>query len=378
MRRIKRKRHPSPRQCGFTLLEALLSLAVVLLLSVLMVSMASVRGVNRSTAFRSQAAVLADEEINALRRAGFENLPTQTSCTPVTNCPLRNVLYNAGSWSVVVDNNDSSSHTVPNVLMLAKSTGFSGTPSGLLKFPEETYGNVALIAKWKVVSDSVSSNDPNIGWSIGYVARASYAGTLYRLRIGEYTIGGIQTDYDTVPTAPGKENVYLEKLVNGVSSRLASANATIAKNEWYTLELVVSDTPTPVTITVKINSNTVATATDASSPLTSGAAALVGWNGVHAEVDDIQTVTTETKTWNFDTPVTPTMPAAWIRLGLNDLPDSTPTVFNDNGYVVIEPYPDAGSTTMKQATVTITWQQSNGATKTYSASSLIGQSGLGL
>jgi hypothetical protein len=60
---------------------------------------------------------------------------------------------------------------------------------------------------------------------------------------------------------------------------------------------------------------------------------------------------------------------------VNDLPDGTPTVFDDNAYVAIEPYPDGSSISLKKATVTISWLR-RGAVQSYSASTLIGRDGL--
>lgn len=360
---------------GFTLIESLLALSMVLLLSVFLSALATVRVANRSSAYKTQAAMLVEEEINALRNKGVALLPTQTSCSPATNCPLWNVLYNAGHWRVVNDGTDAANHTVPNVLELKLATGFSGTPSGILQFPEGTYGDATFTAKFKATSDSVSNSNPATGWSVGYVVRASDERNQYRLRIGENS-GAVNEDFD--PGSGGTQNIILEKVTNGTATKISSATRTIAKNTWYSVVMAVSGTST-VTFTLQIDGSAVALpgATDSTSPYATGTAALIGWNGVHAEFDDIQTVAAATNAWNFDVPVTPTMPAAWVRLGLNDLPDATSAVFNDNGYVVIEPYPDGSSTTLKRATVTVTWHQGN-AVKSYSAATFISDSAFGI
>jgi len=355
-------------------MESMITLFVVLMMSLLLVAIASVRGINRGSALRSQAAMLADQELNALRRAGFASLPTQTDCGTPSNCPARNVLYNAGDWSVAADPSNAPDHSVPNVLALEGTAGITGRPSGILQLPSGRYGDVTLTSAWFVADDSVSNDDPDSGWSVGYYVRAVDARTMYRLRIGEYQASGVQTDYDTA--LAGVQNVYLEKVLNGAVSKLASANMTIAKGGWHDIELAVTGT-TPVVLTLTVDGNAVPvlTATDAVSPIIAGSAALVGWNGVHAEIDDVQTAGPPTGTWNFDIPAAPTMPAGWIRLGVNGLPDATPTVYDDNVTVAIEPYPDGASTTLKQVTVTVSWLQ-RGTTQTFSTSTLIGVIGL--
>lgn len=364
---------PDPR--GFTLIESLLALGVVLFLAVFLSAFATIRIANRGNAYRTQAAMLVEEEINALRKKGVAALPNQTSCSPTTNCPLWNVLYNAGSWRAATDTTDAANHSVPNVLALKPAAGFSGIPSGIMQFPEGTYGDVTLTAKMKAASDSVSNSNPSTGWSFGYIIRASDMNNQYRLRIGEND-GAIAQDFDG--GSVGIQNIYLEKISGGLATKISSATRTIAKGTWYTVAFAVSGSST-VTFSLSIDGTAVGLpgASDSTSAFASGAAAFVGWNGVHAEFDDVQTVAATTRTWNFDVPATPALPVAWMRLGMNDLPDSTPTVFNDNAYVMIEPYPDAGSTTLKRVTVTVTWRQ-GGASKSYSSTTLLGDSGFGV
>lgn len=332
----------------------------------LLVGLASTRDINRRAAYRSQAAALADEEINALRRLDFSLLTNQTNCGTPTNCPFKSVLYNAGTWTVQTD---VTAPSPPNALDVAKGTGFTDAQSGQALFPAGTYSDATFTAKWKVASDSVSSNNAAVGWAVGYVVRSRDAANGYRLRFAENDAAGAITDLDSF--VAGDQNVYLEKVSNGTSSKLGSASVTLVKGTWYTLEVAVTGTSN-VSFTVKVDTATVLTASDTASTYTVGPAALIGWNGVHALVDDVQV---GASAWNFD--ASTDLPLDWVRLGLNDLPDSTSTTFNDNGTAQIEPYPQPSSADLKKMTVTVTWVQ-KGTTRTYTTTTLIGKSELGL
>lgn len=345
-------------------MESILSLFVVSIMLVLLVGLASTRDVNRRAAYRSQAAALADEEINALRRLGFSHLTDQTSCGTPSNCPFKNVLYNAGTWKVLAD---GTAPSPPNALDLAQASGFTSAQSGQVLFPAGIYGDATFTAKWKVASDSLSNSNPSTGWAIGYVVRSRDAANGYRLRFGEDNVTTVRTDFDGLA---GVQNVYLEKIVNGTATKLGSANVTLVKGTWYMLEIGVIGTTT-VSFTIKVDTNTVLTASDTSNAYTNGPAALIGWNGVHALVDDVQV---GAGSWNFD--ASTDLPLDWVRLGLNNLPDGTPTTFNDNGTVQIEPHPQPSSTDLKRATVTVTWAQ-KGTTWTYTTTTLLGKSELG-
>lgn len=346
------------------MVESIITIFVVAIAITIFGTLLNVRNINRGTAYRSKAAALADEELNALRRLDFSQLTDQTNCTVAQDCPFKNMLYNAGTWGVIADDTDTANHSGPNVLELAGASGFSNSQSGQFLFPAGVYGDVTLTAKWKVMPDSVSDSNPNTGWLVGFLLRSRDSKNGYRLRVGENS-GSVHTDFDALSV--GYQNIYLEKLENGTATKVAEGTATVSKGTWFALSLAA----TGPNFSITIDANPAMTGTD--STWTTGPAALIGWNGVHAEVDDIQTVTGTTSSWNF---TDSTMPVPWIRLSLNDLPDSTPTTFDDNGTAFIEPYP-VGSTTMKRVTVTVSWVQ-NGSPQSYSTTSFIGMSGLGV
>ena len=341
---------------GFTFLETTLTLFVVSIIILIFGSLISAREINRRTSFRVQAAALADEQLNALRRLTFSSLATQT------NAAFRNILYNGGVWSVVAD--VSAGHSAPNALALAKNTNMTNTVSGRLLWPEGVYSTATLEAKWKAANDSPAN------WGLGYLFHAADAANGYRLRLG-----ATGTDFDT--STGGNQNVMLEKIVSGTVTKVFSAVSTMAisPDTWYTLQVVL-DPAGAATVKIYINGNQQDTSNINDTTFTSGPAALLGWAGVHAFVDDAQSIVNSvTSTWNFDS--TTDLPAAWVRLSVNALPDGTPNTFDDNGLLTISAYPNVSSTTLKEAVITIQWQQSE-QTRNYSTRSLIGQAALGL
>ena len=359
----KQKRRSNRRKKrGFTLIDVIISLSIVTMMVLVYAGLATVRNLNRNTSFRAQAAALADEEIGALKRLGVSAITTQTSGS------FMNILYNAGSWGITTDSGNldavsspcppptSGLHCGANVLELAKNS-ISNT-SGRLLLPAGAYSDATLQASWKVMSDSAS------GWAVGYFFRAADSSNTYRLRVA-----GAGTDLDS--TTSGTQNFVLDKLVGGTNTVIFSkSSVTFNANTWYSLKVVFSGS----SIKMYLNGNEQDSGTVSDTSFTTGSAALLGWGGVHAEVDDVQTVTTVSKSWDFEGSTS--LPTAWIRLSLNDLPDTTPNTIDDNGLLTTAAYPNTNSTTLKQATVTVQWRQ-GAKTQSYTAYGLIGNSTLG-
>lgn len=313
-------------------------------------SFTTVRQANRQSTLRAQAAALADEELNALRRLDVTTLTNQT------NGSFKNVLYNAGDWSVVA--NASAGHSSPNVVEIPGST-ISGTISGRLLFPAGAYGDGTLEAKWRLATDSPANA------SFGYFFRATDSANGYRLRLA-------RSSSDLDGSTGGTQNVLFEKVVNGTSTKIDSRLVTISVDTWYTLQVVLAGS----NISIYLDGNQFGSGPFTDTTFTSGPAALITWNGAHAYVDDVETVTTSTQNWNFDAEIT--LPASWVRLGLNDIPDATPTIFDDNGLLTLSTFPVGSSTTtLKQATIVIRWTDRT-ITQSYTVTGLLGRSGVGL
>lgn len=349
----RQKTHQKDQHLGFTLIESALSLFVLSIMIAVFGNFVVVRTTNRQTSLRAQAAALVDEQISALRQAGFSALPASGT--------FRRVLYPAGGWQVVAEG--TAGHTSPNVVELSGNTSIPSGLSGRLLFPAGIYDAATLEAKWKVASDSTS------GWQFGYFFHALDNVNGYRLRIGA-------TGTDLDGGANDAHNIYLEKVTGGTSVSVWGGTSTvnIANNTWYTLRIVLTPSGTP-TIRVYLNGTAQDPNNISDTTWTSGAVAAIGYNGVHAYLDDPQTIVNGvTSTWNFDTNTD--LPAAWLRFGLNTLPDTTPNVFDDNGTLAITAYP-SGSTTLKQVVAQIQWSYGT-SVRTYSSTVLIGNAEIGL
>lgn len=335
---------------GSTLIDTVLGLFVIGFIVILVGSFVSARETNRRVLFRAQAAALADEQLNALRRLDVTTIANQT------NGAFKNTLFNAGQWRVVA--NATAGHSSPNTLELPGSS-ITNAVSGRLLFPAGLYANATLQAKWRLAADSPAAA------SIGYLFRSSDNANGYRLRVA-------RTAIDLDSSTGGTQNVYLEKLVAGIATRIDSRAVTIAADTWYTLRVTMSGSD----ISLYLDGTQLGSGPFVDSTHTTGVAALLGWGGVHAYVDDVQTITSTTENWDFDADTT--LPAAWVRLGLNDLPDTTPTTFDDNGLLTIATWPVGSNTTsLKQATITIQWLAGSGLAS-YTTSGLLGRSGVGL
>lgn len=338
---------------AFSLVDTVLSLAVISILILVFANLLNVRAINRRTLVRTQAAAIANEELSALKRFDIGSLPNQI------NGAFIGTLYNAGGWSIVAD--ATGGHSAPNALNLAAATGFSNSASGRLLFPAGSYGDATMQAAVNFPSDTAA------GTAAGIFFRASDANNGYR-----FLVAPSGTDLDT--TAAGQQNWVLEKVVNGstVTPRILSISvAGINTSSWNTIKVVALST----SLKTYLNGNGQDSGLLTDADFTDGPAALVGWKGVHARFDDASTtVGAITEAWDFDTATT--WPIAWTRLGLNDLPDGTPTIFDDNGKLTLAAYPNVDSTTLKQATITINW--SGGAQNlSYTTTALLGSSKIG-
>jgi len=117
------ERNRKGHHAGFTILDTVLALFVIATMVLLAGSFLGARNANRRVVFRTQAAALADEEINALRRLGFANLANQT------NGGFRNVLYNAGGWNLVSGGISGNALELPANTAITNMTMITNPPA---------------------------------------------------------------------------------------------------------------------------------------------------------------------------------------------------------------------------------------------------------
>jgi|GEM_PF-2208614 len=366
------KFHPYLFRPGWGLIDAILSIAVAAFIGLLVSSLSIIIITSGRAAYKVRAAAIADEQLSAIKRLDIDQLFDQTDGPPI------NILPNAGTWTITQNSSNldpvaspcpppsTGKHCSSEVLSLAGGSGFSNTVNGRLALPAGAYENTTIQASWYVHADSPS------GWVYGMYLRSRDVKNGYRLKIASTT-----TD---LVAGGAVQNVLLEKLVNGTATSLfvSSGAITVSTGTWISWRVVLNGS------TISIYKDGVlltgGTITDATSPWLSGPVALVGWNGVHLDIDDVTEVDPATcganpdQCWDFTGETE--LPAAWVRVSSNDLPDSTATIFDDNLLVTLEPWP-VGATDMKRVTVTVQWRDSRGD-QTYSVVGYARKGGIGL
>lgn len=335
------------------MVDTVISLTVIAIMVLVYASLVNVRALNRRTQFRVQAAAIVDEQISTLKRFDISALPNQT------NGPFLGMVYNAGRWAVT--GNAEAGHSGPNAYEFVKPTGFGSAISGRMLYPAGSYADATWEFAFSIRSDSAANG------AVGLFFRASDAENGYRLLIAP-------TGADLDSSVGGPQNWVLEQVVNGsvLTPRLVSTNVNgITTDSWHTAKVIASST----SLKTFLDGNGQDSGSVVDSSFTDGPAALVTWGNVHALFDDASTtVGMNTSSWNFDGSAE--VPAAWVRFGLNDLPDGTDMTFEDNGRLTLTAYPNTNSTTLKEATLRVSWVES-GRTASYSSTVLLGSSRIG-
>ncbi len=136
--------------------------------------------------------------------------------------------------------------------------------------------------------------------------------------------------------------LVLDKRADGVTSTLYSAAQAFLPGTWYELKVAAAGS----SLSLYVNDNLYSTITDAS--LTSGAAALTNYGNITYFDNASLTHDSTTENWDFDNLSANTIPADWMRFGINDLPNGA------GALTISEPY---GVATIKKIDVTVTWKE---------------------
>lgn len=317
-------------QRGFTLIEALLGLVVVVAIIAIFASAFSALGLRATTSHEVIAADLARQEVESLRRLNPNRLTNRV------DSPFIGVLYNLGKPVVIADG--SALHSPPNVLDLRAGSGTTASVRAVIPTNELTD------ASWSGKVFIRAQPDSSPGWQIGFTIRQADDEDGYRVRLAAST-----TDLDT--SSNGTQNALLEKIVAGATTKLASALVTFGTGSWSTISLNATGT----TIAFSLNGNAIFSVTDgALCTLCKGSLAIEGASGVHAVIDDVD-VTTTGERWNFNAEPTGQLPGDWTNTTLQSLPGAT-------GLLTITDVP--GLASLKQIDVRVQWTESNQTRKT--------------
>lgn len=266
---------------GFTLMEAVVSVALAAVLLSVYTSMLGATVFLRRAQYNVQAANFIQEGIDSLRTLDFAALTTRTDGRPL------GVAYDRGPWQVkAIAGTPSGANAF--VLQTAQTAIIEET--GLKMLPGDYREDATISAKVLVESGAPA------GWGAGIAFRYRDAENHYRFR---FSSGGIA----------------LDKVVAGTKSTVWSQSVSHSTNTWYTLEVVTNGS----SITLKKNGTTLTTATDSS--FLTGDTALIALNSATARFDDVTATGGTTTSWNFDSNTVGTVPSDWQRYGPYDLSD---------------------------------------------------------
>jgi hypothetical protein len=206
-------------------------------------------------------------------------------------------------------------------LALKTAAPAKATETGLAIVPGNYRDNFTLTAAIKIPAAAPD------GGNAGLAFRYRDAENHYRFRFNY-----------TAPTG-----LALDKVYHGTVTTVWSSAATFSKDTWYTLQVTAARNAFTVT-----QGSTTTTYTDTNNPLIAGNLALISLGGATPLYDDVAvTEISGTTTWNFNSDTLGRLPKPWQRLSYVDLPGGAGTLTISN-YL--------SETSMKKATVTITWQ----------------------
>lgn len=325
---------------GTSLIEAAIAIAITGFLVLVVIGLTNAVSVNRSSLLVAQATSLAQEELEALRSLPYAVLADQTTG------PFLGVIPNFGRWTAEAD--PSAGHTAPNALVAEPVSGATIGATGVMLLPALPTGDGTMNLKLKARSGSPS------GWQVGVLLRARDLRDGYLVRIDASSLKLLKR------AASASAPWYTE-------TQLYAASQAFALDAWQDLSVTLSGSS--ISITLNGSLLTVTPVTD--STYTQGHVALFAGNGAKASFDD---VVLPASAFNFDADAAGKTPTDLVRVGLNDLPDSTASTPNDNGTLTIGDQ-IAGDANIRKFTVTVSWIERSG-TKTVTLSTLRAKYGL--
>lgn len=319
---MMRTKHRTTDQCGFTLMESLVTIALIaMLLAVYLTVLGSIFFMRRLQ-FNIQGANFVQEEIEVLRSLDFAELTNRT------DGDFLGLPFTRGDWSVeVVDASGQG-----NAMSLPTAQAALVGETGMIVVPGNFRTDFTYSAK--IRADDVSP----AGWDAGIGFRYRDAENHYRFRI---TSGG----------------VALDKVDGGTVSTLWSQSTSLSTDTWYTLEVIANGSEFTLTrdgVTLTTHNDT----TFATGDLT-----LMTMDDAVAAFDDVVITESSVTAYDFSSYTTGELPSDWERLSVINLPLGA-------GTLTIADH--LGNSEIKEVTVTASWMDGLFA-KSMSGVSLIAQ-----
>lgn len=302
------------RPRGFTLIEIIVTIGMLCGAIAIFGVLLNVLRINKTGSFAAAAYKIAQEEIDIVKSYSIASLATRASSTFI------GVMDNAGFFGAAPT---STALSLPNALA---NNAASSSPLGVIILP---YANLA---------------DFTLESSIKTADTSGKTGLLFRAKdLDNYYFFYLQNN-----------QLVLNKRMDGATSTLYSAAQTFSPGTWYKLKVAAAGS----NLSLYIDDNLLSTITDASLAL--GAAALANY-GNTAYFDNASLIHDSiTENWNFDDLAPDSIPAGWMRFGINDLPGGS------GALTISEPY---GTATLKKIDVTVSWME-RGKTKIIMLSTL--------
>ncbi|MFC1702915.1 family 16 glycoside hydrolase [Patescibacteria group bacterium] len=319
---MMRTKHRTTDRRGFTLMESLITIALIaMLLAVYLTVLGSIFFMRRLQ-FNIQGANFVQEEIEVLRSLDFTELTNRTDGN------FLGLPFTRGDWSVEVVDASGQGNTMS---LPAAETALIGE-TGMIVVPGNYKMDFTYTAKVRVDDASPA------GWDAGIGFRYRDAENHYRFRI---TNGGLA----------------LDKVDGGTVSTLWSQSTTLLTDTWYTLEVIANGSE----FILKRDGVTLTTYND--TTFATGDLTLMTMDDAIAAFDDVVITESSMTTYDFSSYALGDIPPDWERLSAFDLPLGA-------GTVTIADH--LGNSDIKEVTVTVSWMDGLFA-KSMSGVSLIAQ-----
>jgi len=318
------------RRKGTTLIEALVTTAIVGIAAIVLSGALLNIRLNRTTRLEAAAGFLAQAGIEGVRALPFSKLADQT------DGPFRNVLFQNGSWNITAT---AGAPSGPNVVNLAASSGTGLTSLAIVPVGSGVRDGT-VTASLKVPAGSPA------GWQVGFLFRAE------------------DRDHAYVAWLSSTQ-VKVQKIVGASAADLFSQNAPYAVDTWYKLSVTFTGT----SMDIRVNDVLLNPTPFVDSTYTGGSVALVAYSGTSVSADDVEVIQSGTETWDFDTAETPGQaPVGWERFGIANLPSGQAFLTVADAQV--------GEMGLKRVTTKVQWTI-DGKTFQRTAETLVGKGGVG-